>query len=68
MPAGLPFHPLPEEMPTRQFYTTKDKDLTASPEKEANEEGVDMTYGAALAVLSLIEGFYELGADKNDTY
>ncbi|KAM5522643.1 flavin containing amine oxidoreductase [Fusarium oxysporum f. sp. phaseoli] len=68
MPTGLPFHPLPEEMPTRQFYTTKDKDLTASPEKEANEEGVDMTYGAALAVLSLIESFYELGVDKNDTY
>ncbi|EXA33108.1 hypothetical protein FOVG_15711 [Fusarium oxysporum f. sp. pisi HDV247] len=68
MSTGLPFHPLPEEMPTRQFYTTKDKDLTASPEKEANEEGVDMTYGAALAVLSLIESFYELGVDKNDTY
>ncbi|KAL9562596.1 hypothetical protein ACKAV7_013160 [Fusarium commune] len=68
MPTGLPFHPLPEEMPTRQFHRTKDKDLTASPEKEANEEGVDMTYGAALAVLSLIESFYELGVDKNDTY
>ncbi|KAI7759775.1 hypothetical protein LZL87_009098 [Fusarium oxysporum] len=68
MPTGLPFHPLPEEMPTRQFHRTKDKDLTASTEKEANEEGVDMTYGAALAVLSLIESFYELGVDKNDTY
>ncbi|KAF5572710.1 amino-acid oxidase [Fusarium pseudoanthophilum] len=67
MPTGLPFHPLPEEMPTRQFCTTKDKELTASPEKEANED-VDMTYGAALAVLSLIESFYELGVDKNDAY
>ncbi|SCN91547.1 related to L-amino-acid oxidase [Fusarium fujikuroi] len=68
MPSGLPFHPLPEEMPTRQFWTTKDQELTASPEKEANEEHVDMTYGAALAVLSLIESFYELGVDKKDTY
>ncbi|KAF5638864.1 amino-acid oxidase [Fusarium sp. NRRL 25303] len=68
MPTGLPFHPLPEEMPTRQFWTTKDQELTASPEKEANEEHVDMTYGAALAVLSLIESFYELGVDKKDTY
>ncbi|KAF5978870.1 amino-acid oxidase [Fusarium coicis] len=68
MPSGLPFHPLPEEMPTRQFWTTKDQELTACPEKEANGEHVDMTYGAALAVLSLIESFYELGVDKKDTY
>ncbi|KAF5678556.1 amino-acid oxidase [Fusarium denticulatum] len=36
MLTGLPFHPLPEEVPTRQFCTTKNQDLTASPEKEAN--------------------------------
>ncbi|KAF5603915.1 amino-acid oxidase [Fusarium subglutinans] len=68
MPTGSPFHPLPEEMPIRQLCTTKNQDLTANPEKEANVDGVDMTYGAALAVLSLIESFYELGVDKNNTY
>ncbi|KAM0469799.1 hypothetical protein ACHAP7_009830 [Fusarium lateritium] len=68
MPGGLPFYPLPEEMPTTQFNTPKNKDLTDSPEKEANEKDVDMTYGAALAVLSLIESFYELGVDKNVKY
>ncbi|KAF4483388.1 L-amino-acid oxidase [Fusarium agapanthi] len=68
MPTGLPFYPLAEEMPKRQFCTTKDQDLTASPEKEANEKDVDMTYGAALAVLKLIESFYDLGVDENDKY
>ncbi|KAF5253110.1 hypothetical protein FANTH_1941 [Fusarium anthophilum] len=68
MPTSLPFLPLQEEMSTRQFYTTKDQDWTAGPEKEANQDGVDMTYGATLAVLSLIESFHELGVDKNDTY
>ncbi|KAF5983320.1 amino-acid oxidase [Fusarium bulbicola] len=68
MPTGLPFLPLQEEMSTRQFYTMKDQDWTASPEKEAKEDGVDMTYGTALAVLSLVESFYELGVDENGMY
>ncbi|KAF5537597.1 amino-acid oxidase [Fusarium mexicanum] len=68
MPTGLPFLPLQKEMSTRQFYMTKDQDWTASPEKEGNEDDVDMTYGATLAVLSLIESFHELGVNKNDTY
>ncbi|CEI63518.1 hypothetical protein FVEN_g6649 [Fusarium venenatum] len=68
MPSGLPFHPLPEEMPVRQLRTSKEKNLTGSPEEEADKENTDMTYGAALAVLGLIEGFYELGVDQNDQY
>ncbi|KAI8722658.1 hypothetical protein NCS52_00410100 [Fusarium sp. LHS14.1] len=68
LPTGLPFHPLPEEMPERQLRTPKNRDLTDSPEEEASKKEVDMTYGAALAVLSLIESFFELGLDQNDQY
>ncbi|KAI1064514.1 hypothetical protein LB506_008040 [Fusarium annulatum] len=68
MPTGLPFHPLPEEMPTTQLKKAKPTGLTGSPGEEASTDGVQMTYGAALAVLSLIESFYELGVDKKDTY
>ncbi|KAL2689192.1 hypothetical protein Neosp_003244 [[Neocosmospora] mangrovei] len=68
LPTGLPFHPLPEEMPERQLCTPKNRDLTDSPEKEASKKEVHMTYGAALAVLSLIESFFELGLDQNDQY
>ncbi|KAM0558066.1 hypothetical protein ACHAPJ_005233 [Fusarium lateritium] len=64
MPTGLPFHPLPEEMPTTQFCATKDAPLTGNPTDEAKHKEVEMTYGAALAVLSLIESFFELGVDK----
>jgi len=64
MPKGLPFHPLPEEMPETQFKTEKGKSLTDSPAVEAGHKDVDMTYGAALAALSLIESFFELGLDK----
>jgi hypothetical protein len=70
LPESLPFHPLPEEMPIRQLKSVKGKGkgLTGSPEDEAENDGVEMTYGAALAVLSLIESFYELGVHKNDKY
>ncbi|CAG9986852.1 unnamed protein product [Clonostachys byssicola] len=64
MPTGLPFHPLPEEMPTTQLCTPKGAPLTDNPTDEAEHDEVDMTYGAALAVLSLIESFFELGLDK----
>ncbi|CAG1962599.1 unnamed protein product [Fusarium graminearum] len=64
MPTGLPFHPLPEEMPTTQLRTKKGASLTDNPKEEANDRPVDMTYGAALAVLSLIESFFELVVDK----
>lgn len=65
MPTGLP---LPEEMPTTQLKKAKPTGLTGSPGEEASTDGVQMTYGAALAVLSLIDSFYELGVDKKDTY
>ncbi|KAF4960491.1 hypothetical protein FSARC_10459 [Fusarium sarcochroum] len=63
MPVGLPFHPLPEEMPTTQFCTTKGAPLTDDPKDEAENADVEMTYGAALAVLSLIESFFEFRPD-----
>ncbi|RGP71959.1 hypothetical protein FSPOR_3074 [Fusarium sporotrichioides] len=62
MPKGLPFHPLPEEMPTTQ-KDTANKPLTDFPDAEAGKE-FEMSYGAALAVLSVIESFFELGMDK----
>ncbi|RGP72367.1 hypothetical protein FLONG3_6763 [Fusarium longipes] len=62
MPAGLPFHPLPEEMPSTQIDTAN-KPLTDLPENEI-KKGYEMSYGAALAVLSVIESFFELGLDK----
>ncbi|KAF5563235.1 amino-acid oxidase [Fusarium napiforme] len=68
MPTGLPFHPLSEEMPTTQLKEDKPTGLSGSPEDEAKNDGVQMTYGAALAVLSLVEIFYELGVDKKDKY
>ncbi|RBR15926.1 uncharacterized protein FIESC28_07128 [Fusarium coffeatum] len=65
MPKGLPFHPLPEEMPETQF-NTQGQGLTDSPSVEADpKQQVEMTYGAALATLSLIESFFELGLDKH---
>ncbi|KAM0343745.1 hypothetical protein ACHAPU_008171 [Fusarium lateritium] len=63
MPTGLPFHPLPEEMPTTQ-KDTENKPLTDFPDDEAGKE-FEMSYGAALAVLSVIESFFELGLDKS---
>jgi hypothetical protein len=63
MSTGLPFHPLPE-VPTTQFCTTKGAPLTDNPTDEAKLDNVEMTYGAALAVLRLIESFFELGLDK----
>ncbi|CAH0024590.1 unnamed protein product [Clonostachys rhizophaga] len=64
IPTGLPFYPLPEEIPTTQFYRTESAPLTDNPTDEAKLDNVEMTYGAALAVLSLIESFFELGLDK----
>uniref|UniRef100_A0A8H7K927 Carrier domain-containing protein n=1 Tax=Bionectria ochroleuca TaxID=29856 RepID=A0A8H7K927_BIOOC len=64
MSTELHFHPLPEEMPTTQFCTTKGAPLTDNPTYEAKLDDLEMTYGAALAVLSLIESFFELGLDK----
>lgn len=63
MPNGLPFHPLPEEMPTAQYQTPGDTFFTDNPEDEATTEK-EMTYGAALAMLSLMESFFELLSSK----
>ncbi|KAF4980211.1 hypothetical protein FZEAL_3722 [Fusarium zealandicum] len=61
MPKGLPFHPLPEEMPTLQFKAPMDTPLTQDPKEEADSGNNELlTYGAALAVLSLIESYLEL--------
>ncbi|XEV04477.1 hypothetical protein FSHL1_009764 [Fusarium sambucinum] len=63
-PTGLPFHPFPEEMPLTQLRTNKGAPLTDNSTEEANNRHLDMMYGAALAVLSLIESFFELVVNK----
>jgi hypothetical protein len=58
MPSGLPFHPLPEEMPTRQYQAPQDLPLTENPEEEASDQS-QMIWAAAVAILSLIESYFE---------
>ncbi|KAJ3536054.1 hypothetical protein NM208_g6884 [Fusarium decemcellulare] len=58
LPEGLPFHPLPEEMPTYQYRAKKDTNLTLDPSDEAGGDS-ELTYGAAVALLSLIESYLQ---------
>lgn len=53
---GLPFYPLPEEMPQRQYRTIPGTKLTDDPTEEAKP----LTYGSAVGVLSLVESYAEL--------
>ena len=60
-PKGLPFFPLPAEMPKRQKISKQTTRLTDSPEEAAdNTNQLDLTYPAALAALSMIESAFEL--------
>ncbi|KAF7545287.1 hypothetical protein G7Z17_g9284 [Cylindrodendrum hubeiense] len=56
LPRGLPFHPLPEEMPERQFYTKRKAKQTNDPAVR----DLPLTYPAAVASLSLVESYFEL--------
>ena len=53
---GLPFYPLPEEMPQRQYRTKPGAKLTEDP----TDEDKELTYAAAISSLSLIESYFEL--------
>ncbi|KAI0121136.1 hypothetical protein BJ170DRAFT_688221 [Xylariales sp. AK1849] len=52
---GLPFYPLPQEMPKRQLGTEQNAKQTDDP-----TEDLPLTYAAAVASLCLIESFFEL--------
>ncbi|KAF7560122.1 hypothetical protein G7046_g4037 [Stylonectria norvegica] len=56
LPTGLPFYPLPEEMPQRQFYTKRNTPLTNDPTVKEKP----LTYPSAVASMSLIESYFEL--------
>lgn len=58
LPTGLPFFPLPEEMPERQKDTERGTELTNTPEKEGEE--MKLRYAAAVTSLSLVESYFEL--------
>ncbi|KAK7421614.1 hypothetical protein QQX98_002081 [Neonectria punicea] len=56
LPSGLPFYPLPEEMPKRQDSTERGAPQTNDPAVKDKP----LTYPAAIASLSLIESYFEL--------
>ncbi|KAK7429417.1 hypothetical protein QQZ08_004009 [Neonectria magnoliae] len=56
LPSGLPFYPLPEEMPKRQDSTERGAPRTNDP--AVNDK--PLTYPAAIASLSLVESYFEL--------
>ncbi|KAH6887008.1 hypothetical protein B0T10DRAFT_407209 [Thelonectria olida] len=60
LPTGLPFYPLPDEMPERQLYTQRDTKTTDDPTKAKDSEEFDLSYPAAIALLSLVESYFEL--------
>lgn len=51
---GLPFYPLPAEMPLRQFGTARETEVSDQLEK-----GKELTYPAAVAMLCQVESFVE---------
>ncbi|KPM39716.1 hypothetical protein AK830_g6830 [Neonectria ditissima] len=56
LPSGLPFYPLPEEMPKRQGSTKRGIPQTNDPAQKDKP----LTYPAAIASLSLVESYFEL--------
>ncbi|CAM1507592.1 Fc.00g072330.m01.CDS01 [Cosmosporella sp. VM-42] len=58
LPTGLPFFPLPEEMPERQLNVKRGATLTNDPTNTDPEK--PLTYPAAIASLCLIESYFEL--------
>lgn len=51
---GLPFYPLPAEMPQRQLETLRSGKVSDDPKKEG-----DLTYPAAVAMLSQFESLFQ---------
>ncbi|KAH7129098.1 hypothetical protein EDB81DRAFT_728997 [Dactylonectria macrodidyma] len=59
-PTGLPFYPLPEEMPSRQWGIERGHELTREPEEGTKETDKSLTFTSAVAALSVIESYFEL--------
>ncbi|KAF5013138.1 hypothetical protein FDECE_858 [Fusarium decemcellulare] len=67
LPKGLPFHPLPEEMPTYQYGAEKDTRLTLDPSVEADPKAEEeLPWAVAVALLSLIESVLQALIDELD--
>ncbi|KAF4966372.1 hypothetical protein FSARC_5942 [Fusarium sarcochroum] len=64
MPSGLPFHPLPEEMPTRQLEVSHKTRLVRDPLEVKLGDDVSLLFSTAMITLSLIESFFELQIDE----
>ncbi|KAF4336526.1 amino-acid oxidase [Fusarium beomiforme] len=65
LPTGLPFYPLPEEMPKRQLDANPDAKLVRDPLVDAKEPSTEtsLLFASAMITLSLIESFFELEAE-----
>ncbi|KAH7140384.1 hypothetical protein B0J13DRAFT_63603 [Dactylonectria estremocensis] len=59
-PTGLPFYPLPEEMPSRQLGVERGHELTRQPEEGTKETDKSLTFTSAVAALAVIESYFEL--------
>ncbi|RGP80534.1 hypothetical protein FLONG3_1368 [Fusarium longipes] len=64
LPTGLPFYPLPEEMPKRQLKAEKDAKLVRDPLLDAENPDVSLLFSSAMVALSLIESFVELQVES----
>ncbi|SCO52844.1 related to L-amino-acid oxidase [Fusarium fujikuroi] len=65
LPSGLPFHPLPEEMPKRQLDADRDAKLVRDPLEDVKfGDKVSLLFSSAMITLSLIESFFELQVDE----
>ncbi|EXK37021.1 hypothetical protein FOXG_09099 [Fusarium oxysporum f. sp. lycopersici 4287] len=65
LPSGLPFHPLPEEMPKRQLDADRDAKLVRDPLEDVKfGDEVSLLFSSAMITLSLIESFFELQVDE----
>ncbi|KAJ4015383.1 hypothetical protein NW766_005723 [Fusarium irregulare] len=61
LPTGLPFYPLPEEMPKRQLKAQPDAKLVRDPLEDVKYgPEVSLLFSSAMVALSLIESFVEL--------
>ncbi|KAF5579664.1 amino-acid oxidase [Fusarium pseudocircinatum] len=61
LPPGLPFYPLPEEMPKRQLDADPDAELVRDPLADADPDSkTSLLFASAMITLSLIESFFEL--------
>ncbi|KAF4948055.1 hypothetical protein FGADI_9920 [Fusarium gaditjirri] len=61
LPPGLPFYPLPEEMPKRQLDVKPNAELVRDPLEDVKlGDGFSLLFSSAMITLSLIESFFEL--------